>query len=157
MGTMTSVTIIGISLIIIALAVWLLERKYTKSGILLKATTDRITVLESTVTSQGNAIAAATSKVDVIGSEQTKDRIKIGELQASKLPLRESNTTTHVTPPVPLPSTQNDPAVTLLTTAAIVSTFDSTPSYSSGSCSSSSDSGSSHDSSSSCSSSSDSY
>lgn len=156
MGTMTSVTIIGISLIIIALAVWLLERKYTKSGIILKNTTDRITVLENTVDSQGNAIAAATSKVDFIGSEQTRDRIKIVELQASKLPLRDSNPPKQVT----LPSTtQNDPAVTLLTTAAVVSTFDSTPSYSSESCSSSSssDSGSSYDSSSSCSSSSDSY
>ncbi|QMP18989.1 hypothetical protein FKOIJHOC_00041 [Acinetobacter phage Ab_121] len=142
MGTLTSVTIIGISLIIIALTVWLLERKYTKSGIALKNATGRITVLESTADIQANAIAAVTSKVDAIGSEQTKDRIKIGGLQESKIP--------------PTPSTQNDPAMTLLTTAAVVGTFDSPPSYSSGSCSSS-DSGSSYDSSSSCSSSSDSY
>ncbi|UJE34811.1 hypothetical protein vBAbaPP1_22 [Acinetobacter phage vB_AbaM_P1] len=155
MGTMTSVTIIGISLIIIAVAVWLLERKYNKSYVQLKATTDRVTVLESTVSTQGNAIAAATTKIDVVSSDQTKDRIKIGDLEASKLPLRDTNPPKQVT----LPSTpQVDPAVTLLTTAAVVSTFDSTPSYSSGSCSSSSSSDSgSYDSSSSCSSSSDSY
>lgn len=155
MGTMTSVTIIGISLIIIAVAVWLLERKYNKSELQLKAATDRITSIEGTVSAQANAIAAATTKIDVIGHKQMANQVKISDLQASKLPLRDTN------PPkqVKLPSTpQVDPAVTLLTTAAVVSTFDSTPSYSSGSCSSSSSSDSgSYDSSSSCSSSSDSY
>lgn len=151
MGTMTSVTILGISLIIIAVAVWLLERKYTKSWLQLKAATDRITVLESTVSTQGNAIASSNTKINVVGSDRSRDRIKIGDLEASKLPLRDYNTPKQET-------TQNDQAITMLTTAAIVSSYDNTPSSSSGSCgsSSSSDSGGS-DSSSSCSSGSDSY
>lgn len=149
MGLGSSVLIIIVSVLIIAAIVYLLGSKYSKSEAKIKksinATNDRVSCLESAIVTQGSTINSIVSKTDVMD-------VKVGELQASKLPInnRRSVASSSQT------TSQSDSAMTLLTTAAVVSTFDSTPSYSSGSCSSS-DSGSSYDSSSSCSSSSDSY
>lgn len=149
MGLGSSVLIIIVSVLIIGAIVYLLGSKYSKSEAKLKksidATNDRVLSLESTIVTQGRTINSIVSKTDVMN-------VKIEELQASKLPISNRRSVASSTQT----TSQNDPAMTLLTTAAVVSTFDSTPSYSSGSCSSS-DSGSSYDSSSSCSSSSDSY
>lgn len=153
MGSEVSIAVIVVSVIVVALVIFFAGRKYAKSGekvvSSLKATNDRVTVLESVVTKQGA-------------------QPKIGELQASKLPLSSYRGSVGSSPP-PLPKTthrdtqvQNDPTPALIAMAAL-SSDDSSPSSSSSgyssSCgsSSSSDSGSSYDSSSSCSSSSDSY
>lgn len=157
MGTMTSVTIIGISVIIIALVVWLLGRKYNESKLKLEATGTRITNLESVVNTQGAAIAAASNKIDAVDHKQMIDQVKIGDLQASKLPLRLSGSSTggqHLPTRQTDLNHQNDQAMTVMHTAVLLNnSHDSTPSYSSGSCGSSgsSDSGST-DSGSSCSS-----